>query len=238
MALPIYLAMTAWEMAHCPLPEYCGWMACHFSAYSRGLSNIPRQLPENALLILNDRIPPWEHDPGLIAAQLEQAVLDLSPRGVLLDLQRPYNEQTAKIVRSAAALPCPVAVTPAYAGDCDAAVFVPPVPLNKTPREYFSPWQERPIWLEVDCSGLTVTLTKDGCKVHPGETSSDGPGFAEESLLCHYRIQCSDDRAVFSLIRTPEDTERLLLEAEKLGVTLSAGLYQELSPVLFVHDPS
>ena len=131
MALPIYLAMTPWEMAHRELPPRCGWMACHFSPYGQGLSNIPTSLPADSLLIVNDRIPPWGHDPGLMASQLQQVMDSLAPRGILLDFQRPHNEETAQIAKAFTALPCPVTVTQTYAHDCDAGVFLPPVPPNR-----------------------------------------------------------------------------------------------------------
>ena len=238
MALPIYLAMTPWEMAHRELPPHCGWMACHFSAYGQGLSNIPTGLPEGSLLILNDRIPPWGHDPALIARQLRAASEQLAPRGILMDLQRPYNEETAMIVQAVCELPFPTAVTENYAAQCAAAVFLSPVPLNRTLREHIAPWSGREIWLETDCTGLTLTLTEAGCNLCAEEVLPTEPVFSDEKLHCHYSTRVREDRAVFSLTRYPEDIQALLQEAQSLGITLAAGLYQELSPVLFVHGAS
>lgn len=238
MALPIYLAMTAWEMEHKKLPPRCGWMACHFSPYGQGLSNVPRQLPADTLLIVNDRIPPWGHDPSLIAEQLQEVLTDFSPRGVLLDFQRPYGKETAQIAAEVSKLPCPVAVTELYAGDCDSAVFLPPVPLNKSLQAHLSPWKGRQIWLEVDLSDLTMTVTQDGCHTAQESAVLTEPLLADTKLHCHYSISLQDDRAVFSLTRKPEDLTELLQEAEELGVTLAAGLYQEFSSVLFVHGTS
>ena len=237
MALPIYLAMTPWEMAHRELPPRCGWMACHFSPYGQGLSNIPTSLPADSLLIVNDRIPPWGHDPGLMASQLQQVMDSLAPRGILLDFQRPHNEETAQIAKAFTALPCPVAVTQAYAKDCEAAVFLPPVPPNKPLEQHLSPWKGRQIWLEADLSHLTLTVTEDGCRAEEQADLTE-PVFCDSKLHCHYSICLQKDRAVFTLARQPEDLTDLLQEAEKLGVTLAAGLYQELSSVLFVHPAS
>ena len=73
MTLPMHLAMTAAELACCDsLPSHPAWMACHFSPYGTGLSNLPEHLPEGALLILNDRTPVFGHDPQVICAQLHQ----------------------------------------------------------------------------------------------------------------------------------------------------------------------
>ena len=45
MGLPLYLAMTAAELSAAEaLPRKMAYMACHFSLYGTGLSNIPEQL--------------------------------------------------------------------------------------------------------------------------------------------------------------------------------------------------
>ena len=100
MALPLYLALTAGEFQNCsPLPEHTAWMACHYSPYGLGLSNSPRQLPEGAMLILNDRIPISGHDPQRIADQLQQTLEQLSCDSLLLDFQRPDKAETAGLCR-------------------------------------------------------------------------------------------------------------------------------------------
>lgn len=229
MALPIYLAMTPWEMAHRELPRHCGWMACHFSPYSPGLSNIPTHLPEGALLIVNDRIPPGGHDPDLIAHQLHATAEQLAPRGILMDFQRPYHEETARIAQAISHLSWPTAITEAYAPQCDGAVFLSPVPLNRPLQQYIAPWGSRDIWLEISCAELTMTLTKEGCVCSVEEVCLKEPIFSDEKLHCHYTTQVQQEQAVFALTRYPEDIQALLEEAERLGVCLAAGLYQELS---------
>lgn len=238
MALPVYLAMTPWEMEHRELPPRCGWMACHFSPYGQGLSNLPRVLPADSLVIVNDRIPPWGHDPKLMVQQLQEVIDTLSPRGVLLDFQRPYNEETAKITQVLSTLPCPVAVTETYAKSCGCGVFLSPVPLNKPLQQHLSPWQGREIWLELDYSGLSLTVTRDGCAAAEEAVSLEEPVLTDSRLHCHYSIRLQKEQAVFSLLRQENDLVSLTEEAEQAGVTLAAGLYQELSGVLFVHGIS
>ena len=52
MAMDVFLAMTAAEICgNRNLPANLGWMACHFSPYGTGLSNLPKQLPPSSLLI-------------------------------------------------------------------------------------------------------------------------------------------------------------------------------------------
>jgi hypothetical protein len=89
MVLPRYLAQTREEFAVCPsLPEHPAWMACHFSPYGTGLSNLPEALPKGSLLILNDRTPVFGHDPLQVAAQLEESVVRLECSGILLDFSQ------------------------------------------------------------------------------------------------------------------------------------------------------
>lgn len=231
MALPVYLAMTAAEMRDfSSLPPRCAWMACHFSSYGLGLSNIPRQLPQSSLLILNDRTPVREHDPQLIALQLKDAVEDLGAEGVLLDLQRPENPQTAAVVRGVVqTLSCPVAVTQCYAEDLPCAVFL------ETPRPYhplsrqIKKWEGRELWLEAAFNGGSVTVTKEGSRYCPdGSFADDSTVYSAEALYCHYAIKKAGDCVVFSFRRTADDLRSLLKQAESLGIRRAVGLYQEL----------
>ena len=89
MAITRYLAMTAAEMRNISqFPEKIAWMACHFSPYSTGISNLPQTLPAGSLLILNDIIPFHGHDPQRIAHQLTDCLEQHNCAGVLLDFQR------------------------------------------------------------------------------------------------------------------------------------------------------
>ena len=46
MAITPFLAMTAAEFRKKEdLPDKIAWMACHFSPYGLGLSNLPQRLP-------------------------------------------------------------------------------------------------------------------------------------------------------------------------------------------------
>ncbi len=233
-ALPVYLAMTHWEFHACAQPpQHIAWMACHFSPYAQGLSNIPEYLPAGSLLMVNDRTEPHMHDPSLIAHQLTEAVERLHPRGIVLDFQRPANRQTQEVTaKLLETLPCPVAVTPIYDAESAKAVFVPPVPPNQDIRDYLKPWEGKEIWLETEKAGICLTVNKTGCTTDATAALPPEPVFADDNLFCHYGIQVMNDRAVFSLYRTKEDQERLLEKAEKLGVTLAVGLYQEMGVIL------
>ena len=231
MGLPLYLAMTAAELSAAEaLPRKMAYMACHFSLYGTGLSNIPEQLPAGSLLILNDRTPVQGHDPVVIAAQLAQASEGLRPEGVLLDLQRPGNPETSAIVRAVLdTVSCPVAVSQDYAREHACPVFLDPPPLHESLEDYISPWRGREIWLEAALEAESITVTAAGSSFTP--LSYEGPAencHTEQRLCCRYRLQLQQGQAEFTLLRAPEDLNSLLSQAEKLGIARAVGLYQQL----------
>ena len=226
-----FLAMTAAEIRANPdFSSPLGWMACHFSPYGTGLSNLPDALPEGSLLILNDRTPWLGHDPEHIAAQLEACLAALSCRGLLLDFQRPGVPEVAKLSDLLfRRLGFPVGVSEPYAAELDCPVFLPPVPPHRTVEDYLAPWQGREIWLELALDAEEILVTPEGTSILPLPFSESEEGHREENLHCRYTLQLSEDSARFTLRRTREDLDALLEEAEKYGVTTSVGLWQELA---------
>lgn len=232
MAIMPFIAMTAAEIRGNPvLPGQIAWMACHFSPYGPGLSNLPRTLPPGSLLMVDDVTPIRGHDPQSILDQLGACAERLSCRGILLDFQRPDVEETAALVEVLTEdLPCPVAVSHCYAGSGSFPVFLPPVPPSELPERYFAPWTGREIWLELALDGMEVTVTESGAAFLPLTAASPTePEFFEETLLCRYHCDVQEDAVRFTLRRAAGDLERLLSEAEKYGVTHAVGLYQELN---------
>lgn len=231
MALPLYLAMTAAEMQeNTPLPSKFAYMACHFSPYGTGLSNLPAWLPEGSMLILNDRTPICGHDSELICTQLWESIERWHCSSLLLEFQRPgCDEITILAEQLIRALPCPVGLSDAYAAEFSCPVFLPPPPLDEPLERYLAPWRNREIWLDAALDGLQLTLTTEGCKASPIPYPILSEGFIDEKLHCHYQIQTAADFAEFALWRIREDLDTLLAEAEKLGVTQAIGLWQELN---------
>lgn len=230
MAFRPFLAMTAAEIRNCAAfpPGIC-WMACHFSPYGLGLSNLPRNLPPGSILMLDDITPIRGHDPDRIAAQLEEAVGGLQCTGVLLDFQRPGAMETAALAQFLAhALPCPVAISDLYAANLDCPVFLSAPPCHIPLEEHIEPWQGREIWLEMAMNYEQIILREEGAEAMPFPCPEENPGFAEEALHCHYQAEIREDHAVFSLWRTREDLDALLEEAQALGISMGSGLYQEL----------
>lgn len=232
MAITQYFAMTGAEIHGCSaLPPAVAWMACHFSPYGTGLSNLPRTLPEGAIVILNDRTPIHGHDPQRIAEQLAQTVAGLGSAGVLLDFQRPGEPETAAMAQVLVqSLPCPTAVSDLYAEALECPVFLPPAPVDTALSRHLAPWQGREIWLDTSLEGLVLTLTPDGAASAPlpCREAPEG-GFQDHALHCHYRTHLTADQAQFTLWRTRQDLDALLQEAQALGIPYAIGLYQELA---------
>ena len=94
MAIDVYLGLTEGEIRkNADLPRKSAWMACHFSSNSAGISNLPRRLPEESLLILDDSTPIQGHDPLLVRDMLTEAVRSWRCSALLLDFQRPGAEE-------------------------------------------------------------------------------------------------------------------------------------------------
>ena len=230
MAIQGDLAMTPAEMESVsPLPMGAAWMSCHFSAEGTGLTDLPRSLPENALLILDDSIPPTGQEPQKILEILKDAVDRLHCGAVLLDFQKTNRTETADLAHALAqGLSCPVGVSQGYAINTDGPVFLPLLPPHKSLRTYLRPWNGREVWLEVGPGAETVVVTEDGAKVLPVPAAVPSYPFSHKGLHCHYGIQPQDRQILFNLSRTQEDLSALIREAESLGVTRTIGLYQEL----------
>ena len=226
-----YLAQTAGELhGNIHTAEKTAYMACHFSLYTTGLSNVPEALPTGSMLILNDQIPICGHDPHRISGQLQETAERFSCDSLLLDFQRPGNKETAQLCHLLSAeMDCPLGISHHYANDLDCAVFLPPPPLDMPLTEHLKPWNNRKIWLEAALEAAEFTITADGCKVvplpyehHLEET------FIEEILHCRYRCEVDSEKIRFWLYRTIDQLEALLEEASTLGIEKSIGLYQQL----------
>ena len=231
MVLPLYLALTAAEIsASSAFLDYCAYMACHFSPYTAGISNIPAFLPRGSMLILNDRLPCQGHSADLVANQISEAVLRLDCESVLLDFQRsPEPESEAIVSAILSATSCPVAVTEAYAADAECPILLSPAPLHLPLADYLLPWKGREIWLEAALCQEEILITEKGVHINsifPTEQLSGG--FYDESLRCCYHTHILEDSIRFTLFDTPESLNQKLELAAQLGVSRAVGLWQEL----------
>lgn len=231
MVLPLYLALTAAEISAVSFPlSHCAYMACHFSPYTEGITNIPHVLPPGSMLILNDRFPCQGHSADLVAGQLADAAVRLGCESILLDFQRPPEPESVAIVTAIlSAAPCRTAVTEAFSQGRDCPVFLSPAPLHLPLADDLLPWKGREIWLEAALCQSEIQITPNGITqnaVFPTEKLSGG--FYDDTLCCCYRTQILDDTIRFTLYDTPETLEQKLELAASLGVTRAVGLWQEL----------
>lgn len=228
MAIPFFLAMTAAEFTKLStFPPHIAWMACHFSPYGTGITNLPKTLPEGSLLILNDRTPVCGHDPEQICQSLWETAQKHHCSGILLDLQRPDNAETAAIIEKVLSLPIPVAVSDLYAKPYECPVFLSPPPLNTPLEAHTAPWQGREIWLEMAHLGCQIRVTRAGAAFSPISCPASESRFRDEALLCHYETEIAEDAVTFTLFRTQEDMDALIEKSAQLGITQWVGLYQE-----------
>lgn len=229
MAIKPYLAMTAAEFRQAAsLPELPAWMACHFSPYSTGLSNLPSRLPEGAVVMVNDITPIHAHDPETILHQLQRCADTVSCTAIVLDFQRKPGDAIRNLTRTLLdALPCPVVVSDLLAEEFDCPVFLSPCPPYRPLEEHIAPWGGREIWLEAARSAARIRLTAQGSRTEE-PVLPEAEGFPEAGLHCHYSISASPDEVFFTLWRSDDDLQDLLTEAESLGICNAIGLYQEL----------
>lgn len=232
MAIACYLAMTPGEVSACPrLPAKMAWMACHFSSSGVGISNLPPELPDGSMLILDDSIPFNGHDPSVISRELSWAVNQLAVQSMLLDFQRPKVPQVQELAQMlVSALPCPVGVSAPYAKGLECPVFLPPLPLDQSLEAYLTPYKNREIWLDMapGCGQYRIGFQKNQYIPLPPDAFPPGP-FRDDALRCRYATSVSEDGVTFSLCRGQEELKKLLEDAEKLGVSVAMGLYQELA---------
>ena len=233
MDLNCYIAMTPAEFRSVTsLPDKVAWLACHFSPRSRGLSNLPENLPGGSVLIVDDSYTPGEHDPALVAQQLVDAVNRFALKAVILDFQIPGMPKTAEMVTHLTkALPCPVCVAAPYAKSLNCPVLVPPPPLHVSPRKHFDTWRGREIWLESVLEAQRITVTEQGSIINTiPYLPPTKDCFTDEKLCCKYQTKIYEDRVEFTLIRDAEMVRSLLQRSEKLGIHHAVGLYQQHIP--------
>ena len=229
MAIPFYLAMTPHQFQNTPrLPRPAAWMGCRFSGGHPGLSDLPEALPPGSLLMLNDSRPMDGHDHGLILEQLSHTAEAFLCDGIVLDFQRPWNGQTAALVRFLSSrLPSPMAVSEIYAKDTDQTIFLSPTPPDVSLAGHLAPWKGRDIWLDLAPAHRTVILTESGAQYGPWDEDGHSQGYFRDNLLhTHYRIETGDCLR-FPMFRTTDDLLAMLAEAEGHRVTKAVGLYQE-----------
>lgn len=232
MEIPLYLAMTAAEVQSAKvLPNHLVWMACHFSSYGTGLSNVPQALPPGSMLMLNDRTPIGGHDPKLVAQTLCEAAKNLECHGILLDFQRQDCPEIPEVIQAVLEQACcPVGVSSLYADGLDCPVLVAPILPHILPEDALTCWKGRELWLEVSSDGTEIAVSAEGSRYtslphyQPEQSAHHDP-----ALHCHYTITLEDNQVRFQLGRTKEDQAFLVHAVKALGVSCALGLWQEMN---------
>lgn len=201
------------------------WMACHFSPYGAGVTNLPSRLPVGSAVLLDDSTPiTAHHSPEVVAKMLLDGYENWE--WLILDFQREVNPVGLEIAaRLREQLPCPVAAPPDYA-DTGCAVFLPPPPLRQSLRDYVQPWKGRSILLEAALEWEGITIRADGFH-HAAPRPLREPIHRDAERHCHYSIEVSDDAVTFQIQRTRADLEELLEEGAQLGLAGAVGLFAE-----------
>ena len=184
--------------------------------------------------MLNDRMPCQGHSADLVAQQLSDAVVRLECESVLLDFQRPPDTESRVMVETImGALPCPAAVTEAFAIDLGCPVFLSPSPLHTPLQAHLEPWHGREIWLEAALCQERITVTGNGSTVTPiFPTQQLDGGLYDNRLYCRYHTAVTNEHISFTLYDTPDTLREKLRLAQSLGVVRAIGLYQELETFL------
>lgn len=236
MSIPLYLAMTAAEFSNCArLPAFPAWMAVHFSPSGPGLSNCPASLPPGSLLILDDQLP-WN---GHREAEIFPRIAELLERnracGLLLDFERAPMGQTLSLAEGLARRCMDggwlVGMPPAYLGQSEAAVFLPPPPCYEAHPEVLRQWEGRPVWLEASPTAFTGAVTRAGVRLAPmdGPVPADG-SFFSPALRCRYAAAPEPDGIRLTLFDTPETILEKLAGWQAQGVSLAVGGWRDFRP--------
>ena len=210
--MDIYLAQYQSEP---PTEAKAAWLVCPFAPGFQ----LPEP-PRDGILIFTDSEPYGGQHPEDIF-QGKGSLFSDAP-GLVLDFQRPATPESRSFAEALrAALLCPVAAPPEYAGD--GPVFLPPLKPHIPPESQLEPWKGQDIWLDLSPCPTNLVLTKAGCREAPGRTP-ESSGFSDKTLLCHYLITSTEAAVRFTLWRTRED---LLALAERAEIGHCVALRQE-----------
>ena len=238
MDLPLYHAMTAAEFSSVQkLPKNIAWMACHFSAYSTSLSNLPAEIPAGSMIIINDKMPPSGHDKFAIAEQLNRLADRHKVSYFLLDFERKETEETAEMVQHlTSALNRQVAVTESYAHAGKGPVLISMPPPHISLKQQIGKIQNRELWLELAMETEIATIDSNGCHFssYCGEEFPEKE-FTDSALHTKYRLQICNNHAKYLLKREIAEVADIMKEAKNLGITAFVGLYQQLGKTFSEH---
>lgn len=235
MDLQCYIAFTAAEI-YAADHIICtpAWMACHFSTYHTGLSNLPQRLTPDSMVIVNDRTPPHKHDKQLIVEQLNRLADTLRVQCFLLDFQRKEQDETHEIAQYLSAnLNRPTGISEAYGQTGSGPVFVSMPPPHGSLTQHMEKLRDRELWLELATEEELAVVDSNGCSFFSGEIMPHSDQlFYDKTLHSKYCLQLDSSSAKFHIRRDEHCIAGILEEAKKLGIKKAVGLYQQFGSSL------
>ena len=228
MSLSRYFAMTPDELKTAgSLPGGAAYLSCRFG--DSGLTDLPEQLPEGSMLILEDSRIPDVLQNEKILDQLTEAAGKFRCSGVLLDFQKPFRKDLlALALLLQKGLSCPVAVPEAYEKASEGPVFLSLLPAHRCLKDWARPYEGLELWLEIGPAPESALVTESGTQFSEAPCPLPVCPHRHDKLKCHYGLELKNQQILFTLLRTAEDLKALTAEAEGLGFTRTVGLYQEL----------
>ena len=225
MDIKCYIAMTEAEIYSAPkLPQHTAWMACHFSPYGTGLTNLPRRLPENAMVILNDRIPPSGHDMVEIADTLNS----INCNCYLLDFQIPKKKETEILVQYLSSqLRKPAAVSEYYSHCTNGPILAGLSPHRKV-SDIIHDHSDREIWLELTTDIQMLSVYSDHTESISMNTGKQWKKYiAWDGICSRYHIELFDDHVDYYFSRTIPQIKQHLSQIDQTKITKAIALYQQ-----------
>lgn len=234
MSIPFFLAISAREFPFLSeLPPNVAWMSAHFSSSGPGLSNLPSNLPEGSLLILDDQTPWAGHNTEMVCREMVESLLKNRASGLLLDFERPVTPETAMLTEALSQCCREIGVMlgapESYAEGEDTAVFIPPLPCQTPPEKLYR--KNRKLWLDVSPGAYLLHIAAQGATGQVADQHSfpDGsyPVFTDPVLHCSYRSRPNAGGIDILLSHSRESIESLLTALDEQAVQLAIGLYRE-----------
>lgn len=234
MSIPFFLAISAREFPlFSELPPNIAWMSAHFSSSGSGLSNLPQNLPEGSLLILDDQTP-WEgHSTEMVCREVVESLLKSKASGLLLDFERPVTPETALLTTALSQCCREIGVMlgapESYAAEEDTAIFISPLPCQTPPELLYQ--KNRKLWLDVSAGAYLLHIAALGATGQAADQRSfpDGsyPEFIDPVLHCSYRSRPNAGGIDILLSHSRESIDTLLTALDEQVVQLAIGLYRE-----------
>lgn len=234
MSIPLFLAITAQEFPNLlSQPQKTAWMSVHFSSSGPGLSNLPHEIPQGSLIILDDQTPWSGHSIETVCREMVALLLMTRAYGLLLDFERPVEPEVVLLSRALCQccreVGCVMGAPESYAVNPDTAIFISPLPCQVPLERLRIPG--RKLWLDASPTAYQLHISAHsatGRSAEPGYISAGEPAaFTDQALCCQYRSWLSGDGIDVLLYHTTQTIEEMLEKSNADFIQLAVGLHRE-----------